>query len=95
MRKQSSGGSMPQKNSGENSVSPKKYGLLDLQSLWFTSPVSNTPVNLEDCSNDEFFHFIEKYVQLTGDDLETWSLEERCEVLNFAIENGQSPNFLV
>lgn len=94
MTNQSSGAPTPQKNSVKNSVSPKKYELLDLQSLWVLSNVSKTPVNLEDCSNDEFFHFIEQYVQLTGEDLETWSLEERCEVLNFAIENGQSPNFL-
>lgn len=94
MRKQSNGGAMPQKNSVENSVLPKKYDLLDLQSLWVMSRDGKTPVNLEDCSNEEFFHFIEQYVQLTGDDLDSWSLEERCEVLNFAIEQGISPNFL-
>jgi hypothetical protein len=94
MQRQSSGAPTPQKNSVKNSVLPKKYDLLDLQSLWVLSPVSKTPVNLEDCSNEEFFQFIEQYVQLTGDDLDTWSLEERCEVLSFAIEQGITPNFL-
>jgi hypothetical protein len=94
MQRQSSGGVMPQKNSGENSVLPKKYDLLDMQNLWVLSPGSLAPVNLEDCSNEEFFQFIEQYVQLIGDDLDSWSLEERCEVLNFAIEQGQAPNFL-
>lgn len=94
MIKQSSGELTPQKNSVENSALPNKYDLLDLQSLWVILPGSTQPVNLEDCSNEEFFHFIEQYVQLTGDDLDSWSLEERCEVLNFAIEQGQTPNFL-
>lgn len=94
MRKPSSGETTPVKNSAENSAFPNKYDLLDLQGLWFLPPGSETPTNLEDCSNEQFFHFIEQYVQLTGDDLDSWSLEERCEVLNFAIAEGQSPKFL-
>jgi hypothetical protein len=95
MIKPSSGETTPEKNSAGATAFPSKYDLLDLQSLWFLAPGNEQPMNLEDCSNDEFFRFIEQYVQLTGDDLDSWSLEERCEVLNFAIEQGQQPNFLL
>lgn len=93
MRKQSSGGSKPQKNSAENSGSPKKFTLLELQDLQFISPVTGKLVNVEECSDAEFSAFISLYVKVTGDDLDTWSLEDRRDVLNFAFEQGVTPKF--
>lgn len=92
MTRQSSGGAKPPKNSVKNSASPKKFALLDLQNLRFE--IDGNETNIEDCTDEQFARFIRCYVQLTGDDLDRWPLEERRDVLNFAIEQGQSPNFL-
>jgi hypothetical protein len=98
MRKQPSGGVTPQINSVKGSELPKKlpkkFALLDLQSLCFISTITGKPTNVEDASNAEFKQFISQYVQVQGEDLETWPLEERRDVLNFAVEQGQSPKFL-
>jgi hypothetical protein len=98
MKKQSSGETKPENNSAQISgslkESPKNLTLLDLRDLWFTSPITGKPTNVEDASSAEFFQFISWYVQAEGEDLDTWSLEDRRDVLNFSVEQGQSPNFL-
>lgn len=94
MQKPSSGAMMPLRNSAKGSASPKKFGLLDLKETWFLSPITGARVNVEDVTDTEFFQFIRQYVNVEGEDLETWSLEERRDVLNFALEHGHKPNFL-
>lgn len=94
MPRQSSGGTRSVKNSGENSVSPKKFTLLDLAELWFNSPFDGHPVNVEDCTDGEFKMFIQQYVELEGKNLDSWGLEDRRDVLNFMRKNSVVPNFL-
>lgn len=98
MTRPSSGGAKLAKNSEENSESPKKLPkkmtLLDLVDLSFISPISDKRVNVEECSDAEFGAFISQYVQVQGEDLETWSLEDRRDVINFALENSAALNIL-
>ncbi|GCE49184.1 hypothetical protein EI42_06013 [Thermosporothrix hazakensis] len=98
MPKQSSGALKPKNNSVKNSDSPKKqpkkYTLLDLADLWFTLPDTDKRTNVESCSDAEFYQFISQYVRVEGDAPERWSLEERRDVLNFALENSVQLNFL-
>lgn len=62
--------------------SKKQLNLLDLKGTWFH--VDGKRINVEDASDAEFDQFIRQHVQVC------WSLEERRDSLNLALEQGQT-----
>lgn len=46
--------------------------------------------SVEYSTHEEFRRFIENFLELEGDELDTWDLVERCDVLNFILENSET-----
>jgi hypothetical protein len=79
--------------SGE--TSSRSVTLVELKALSFLSPVSGLAVNCDECTDIEFRMFVSRCVDLQGEGLDTWTLEERRDVLNFIFSNnGPQPEFL-
>jgi len=44
-------------------------------------------VSIEHSTHEEWKEFISRFVELEGEELDEWTLPERCDVLNFILEH--------
>lgn len=80
MAKRASG---EQKSGRPETPKAPKLTLLDLGRISFQLSAEGQPLSVESASDSEFDAFIRAYVDVG------WSLEERRDALNFAIESGK------
>ena len=90
MTSTSSGKRKPKRSttSGSGSAQPLDRRFLDLDQKFFTSPISEQPVRVDEATDEEFDLFIRQYIQLG------WTLEERIDALIDAISDGQEVEFV-
>lgn len=74
------------------SVRNRPVTLLSSHDVFF-SDQSGRPVSIYDASDEEFDCFIRRYVVIAEDKSSYWSLEERTDVIEFAMYLGASPDF--
>jgi hypothetical protein len=78
-------GAVAKRQTPEKSKQVQKLTLLDLGQTYFQS--GEKVVSVEEATDAEFDVFIRQYVELG------WSLEERRDALNLAMEKGQNIAF--